>query len=141
MGDIRAGKVSSVEYETGMVKVTYPDKNNEVTASLSLLSYGGEYSMPCIGDNVIVLHLSNGSSRGVVLGGMWNKGSLPTEAKEGLYRKDLSKTEGRSYLRYDDSNGELTIKADEIILQDAGHRISLSELIERIEKLERYTTG
>lgn len=138
MGEIRVGKVSSVNYETGMVKVTYPDRNGEVTRELPCYNNHNEYDMLDVNESVLVLHLSNGSSRGVVIGGMWNKGNLPTEAKKGLYRKELSKVKDKSFLRYDDDTGEFIIKADKIILQDKNYKISLTEFMNRIEAIEKH---
>lgn len=57
----RVGKVSSIDYAAGLVRVVYPDKDNSVTAPLPMLCT--EYNMPKVGDPVMVLHLSNGTGR------------------------------------------------------------------------------
>ena len=62
----RVGKVSSIDYAAGLVRVVYPDKDNSVTAPLPMLCT--EYNMPKVGDPVMVLHLSNGTEAGLVLG-------------------------------------------------------------------------
>ena len=67
---VRVGMVSSVE--NGMVRVYYPDRE-ETTASLHLFAGNGEYSLPQVNDQVIVLHLSNDTSTAVVLGSFWSK--------------------------------------------------------------------
>ena len=36
---IRIGKVSSVDYGSGMIKVTYPDLDNSVTDDLPFLTF------------------------------------------------------------------------------------------------------
>ena len=79
---IRIGKVSSVNSATGMVSVTYPDLDDSVTAEFSLFAPTGEYSAPPIGSDVLVLHLSNGQSEGIVMGRFWNEDNPPPQGKE-----------------------------------------------------------
>ncbi len=109
--EIRIGKVSSVDHEKGMMRVTYRDKDESVTVDFAMLNYNDEYRMPYIGQQVAVAHMSNGSSRGVVLGEIWNKKNLPHEAGKDLYRKDLSRSKDAAYIRYDDGSGEYLVKA------------------------------
>lgn len=91
----RVGKVSSIDYAAGLVRVVYPDKDNSVTAPLPMLCT--EYNMPKVGDPVMVLHLSNGTEAGLVLGRYWSGNNKPPEGAEGLYRKDLGRTPGGSH--------------------------------------------
>lgn len=114
MGDMRIGKVSSINYKTGMMRVTYTDKNNSVTREFPMLNYGAQYHMPEVGQSVAVAHLSNGSSRGVILGTVWNKNNLPTGGKEGVYRQDFSKTTGAAIQQYTEDSGEMVLKAPNI---------------------------
>lgn len=113
---IRIGKISSVDYTKGMMRVTYTDKGKATTTEMPYINYNNEYSMPEVGSQVLVAHLSNGSSRGVVLGTMWNKKNVPTENGKGLYRKDLSKTKGAALYRYNDEDGEYLLKAPNIVI-------------------------
>lgn len=113
---IRIGKVSSVDYETGMMQVVYTDKDNAETTKLPYANFNNEYCMPKIGEQVLVAHLSNGSSRGVVLGTMWNKKNTPAENGQKLYRKELSGTSGAAYIRFDDEDGEYLIRAPVILM-------------------------
>ena len=69
---IRIGKISKIDYENGMAEVTYPDMDNAVTAPFPILSLNDEYKAPLIGEEVLVLHLSNGTANGVILGPYWN---------------------------------------------------------------------
>ena len=96
--EIRIGRVSSVNYETGMARVTYRDKDEK-------------YRMPEIGQQVLVAHLSNGSSRGAIIGTVWNQKNIPKESGKGLYRKDLSAYKDAAYIRYSDETGEYLVKA------------------------------
>lgn len=109
--DIRKGRVSSINYDTGMMRVTYRDRDRAVTAEYPILNLNDEYRMPEIGQDVIVAHMSNGSSRGVVLGPVWNKKYKPKEGGKQLYRKDLSRKKDAAYIRYDDATGEYLLKA------------------------------
>ena len=72
-----------------MIRVTYHDKDDSVTAEYPLLTNNDEYIMPEVGQDVIVTHLSNGSSRGAIIGTLWNKKHIPHETGKGLYRKEL----------------------------------------------------
>ena len=45
---IRIGKVSSVDYGSGMIKVTYPDLDNSVTDDLPYLTFNDEYKLSLI---------------------------------------------------------------------------------------------
>ncbi len=112
---IRIGKVSSVNAGSGMVRVTYPDKDDSVTAELPVFSFTDEYKMPKVGSQVLVVHLSNGTSAGVCLGHYWNKSNKPP-VSEG-FRKELGEESGDAYLEF--SGGKLTIHASEIVLDGA----------------------
>lgn len=109
--EIRIGKVSSVDYDKGMMRVTYHDKDDAVTMEFPVLNYNDEYRMAKAGQEVVVAHLSNGSSRGIVIGEIWNQKNIPRESGEKLYRKDLSRQKDAAYIRYDDDSGEYLVKA------------------------------
>ena len=97
--EIRVGKVSSIDYPSGMVRVTYPDMDDDVTRLIPLFS--SEYAMPPVGALVAVVHLSNGAEAGVVLGRPWSAKLTPPEGFEGLYRKDFDLTPWKCHIRYD----------------------------------------
>lgn len=112
--DIRVGKVSSINYENGMLRVTYPDKGQSVTKNLPYANFNNEYKMPEVGSSVLVAHMSNGTSRGVVIGNMWNEKNVPAECGKGLYRKELSQAKGMAVQRYDDASESYLLKAPKI---------------------------
>ena len=87
--NIRLGKISAIDYAAGTVRVVYHEKDDAVTAPIPLIS--SEYFMPEVDDMVMVLHLSNGTEAGVVLGRPWSEKNKPPEGSKGLYRKDLGK--------------------------------------------------
>lgn len=97
--EIRVGKVSSIDYPSGMIRVVYHDKDDDVTRPIPLFS--SEYAMPPVGALVAVVHLSNGAEAGVVLGRPWSAKLTPPEGFQGLYRKDFDLTPWKCYIRYD----------------------------------------
>lgn len=113
METVRFGKISSVNYEAGTVRVVYHEKDDCVTSEIPLLSF--EYMMPEVDDAVLVLHLSNGAEAGVVLGRPWSDENKPPEGSQGLWRKDLDREAGKGMLRYKD--GTLTIKMNKVVLE------------------------
>lgn len=90
MDNIRIGTVGTVNYQNATVSVVYTDMNDLATAELPYFSFTGEYKMPKVGEQVLVLHLSNGESFGVVLGGFYSEEDLPKETGEGLFYKQLT---------------------------------------------------
>ena len=102
--EIRVGKVSSIDYSSGMIRVVYHDKDDDVTRPIPLFS--SEYAMPPVGALVAVVHLSNGAEAGVVLGRPWSAKLTPPEGFQGLYRKDFDLTPGQCYFRYDAAGPE-----------------------------------
>lgn len=108
---IRIGKVSSVDYEKGLVRVAYHDKDDNVTQPLPMLS--DVYCMPSVGDQIIVLHLSNGTEAGLVLGRYWNDKNMPKESGAGLFRLDLGRG-GTAFLKC--ISGTVTLSGNTIII-------------------------
>lgn len=110
--EIRLGKVSAIDYAAGMIRVAYHEKDDSVTRLIPMLS--NEYKMPEIGDQVLVLHLSNGTEAGVVLGRPWSEKNVPAEGAEGLYRKELGQEPGEAMIRY--QGGALLIKVGAVTI-------------------------
>ena len=106
---IRQGVVSSINYETGRVRVLYEDKNNAVTQELPLLTF--EYDMPRVGEQVYVAHQSNGVENGVVLCRYWRDGEMPEEHGPHIWRKELRDDAG-SFLKFDRNTHTLTINVE-----------------------------
>lgn len=108
---IRVGKVSSVDYEKGTVAVVYADRDSSVTAALPMLST--RYDLPDVGDQVLVLHLSNGAEAGVVLGRFYSDKNLPKENGKGIFRIDFDR-DGTAYLRCESK--AVRIKGDTVTI-------------------------
>ena len=84
---IRVGRVSSINYDKGTVRVTFPDKDDIVSAELPYLSF--EYNMPDVQDTVLCIFLGNGISKGFCLGKFYNKHNPPIQAGEQYYYKNI----------------------------------------------------
>lgn len=102
--EIRVGKISSVDYPSGTVRVVYEDQDDAVTRPIPLLSF--EYLMPEVDDMVLVLHLSNGTEAGIVIGRPWSDRRVPPENGKGLYRKDFHNEVGKAFLRFSEKDSE-----------------------------------
>ena len=113
--DIRIGKVSSVNYDDGLVRVTYPDKDDSTTTEIPVFSFTDEYKMPKVDSKVLVIHLSDGSSAGVVLGHFWDSGNKPPEAGSNEFHKELADNYGDATVHCKDR--KITIYGDIIELK------------------------
>lgn len=109
--NIRVGNVSNVKYKKGLIEVTYPDLDDSVTDALPVFSLTGEYKMPKIGDEVLVVHLSNGETAGIVMGTFWGGDEKPMVYGKNVFRKELGDTQGECYIQYKD--GKLSFKSPE----------------------------
>ena len=128
---VRIGKVSSVDYKHGMMKVTYPDLDDLVTDDLPYLTFNDEYKMPKIGAEVAVLHLSNGTAAGIVLGTYWNEIHTPPKYGKEIYRKDFAQKIGEAIQQYTEEKLLLTkapkqqIETDKDLKLKAGTTMTL----------------
>lgn len=97
MGGIRIGFVSSFNVNEGTATVTYPDRCNEVTGDLLVLSPLGLPQILIPGEMVLVVHLDSGSEEGVVIG---NFSGADTGAS-------ISASDGN--LKFSDASGTTTL--------------------------------
>lgn len=135
---IRVGRVSKIDYEHGMISVTYPDLDDSVTVPLATASFNDEYKMPQVGDEVLAVHLPSGQARGVVLGRYWNLRNVPAVGGADMYRKEYGHENGEAFCQYI-TDGELIFVAPSIRLQDASGSITVAELLDlkrRVASLE-----
>ena len=135
-GGNRIGTVSSVDADTGMVSVLYQDRDGEVTQLLPYATFNDEYKLPKAGAKVVVIHLSNGSEMGIVLGPYWNQGN--PAGNPCSYRKEIGE---KAYFMYQD--GLLTIEAERVCISSSQGRRSFEagELIKQIEAMEKRLEG
>ena len=133
---LRIGKISSINYKNGTAKVTYEDRGGDTTPELPFLAW--EYWMPRVGDQVLVGHLSNGSASAFILGPVWNAAHRPYAYGSGYYRKDLSHKANTAAIIYDDSSGQLKIRASSIALEDygSGGLLSVDDIRQAIQSLK-----
>ncbi len=111
---IRVGRVSTVNGAACRAKVTFPDKDNSVSAELPILQIGSNgtqgYWVPEVNTQVLCLFLPNSSGKGMsdgfILGAFYSQASPPAESNESV--RSIRFPDG-SFIRYD--NGTITIKA------------------------------
>lgn len=123
---VRVGEVVAV-YPEGKVQVVYNDMQS-ASRPLPVLS-NNEYLMPKVGDRVLCLHMDEVQSKGFCLGTYYSAKNIP-KTNEG-YRKDV---DTESYISC--VNNELTINANNIKLVCSDGEIYVSQLIQRIERIE-----
>lgn len=130
--NIRIGRVSKIDYAHGMIEVTYPDLDDSVSDAFPVFSMCNEYKMPKIGDEVVVLHLSNGESAGIVLGRYWNKDNVPAVYGPNVLRKELGDTFGEAYMQYKDNDITFHYPDETTTIRDILRRLSVLEAIHGI---------
>ena len=129
---VRVGIISTVNPAMGTAQVYYPDRDS-TTEQMHLFAFRSEFCLPDRGDQVVVLHLSNDTSSGVILGRFWGEADPPPAGVK--YRMDFDVATYEAL-----ANDVFTIHASEISLQGDAGNMSLSELIDlkrRVEELER----
>lgn len=121
--EIRVGKVSKINYEKGMVRVTYPDLDDSVTAEFPVFSFTDEYKMPKIGQEVLVLHLSNGQAAGILMGKYWNKDNVPPDYGQGknVFNKEIDEEFGKVRITYKDKKLTLYDEAGDVETEIISH--------------------
>jgi len=107
---LRIGIVSSVDYTAGMVRVTFPDRDDSVSDLLPVLTPGGwgkGNAIPSVGESVLCCFLGNGIGTGFCLGSYYTDSDLPPagEQQRGVWFED------GSYVYYDRQTGKLVVKA------------------------------
>jgi len=107
---IRIGFVNSYNAETGMASIYYPDRCREVTDDLPIFAPFGLMQTLNKHDAVFVLHLSNGSEAGLILGSYSVDGDTP--------------------------EAEISVNDGELTFRDRSGSATLRDIIERISKLE-----
>ena len=109
---IRAGCISAINCEEGTAQVVYKDRDEQVSPYLPFRS--NEYNMPDIDALVFVVHLQNGSTKGMILIPLFTNEHPPVEGKKGIWRKDFG---DGSYLRYDYETLHLDIVTHSVKIQ------------------------
>lgn len=128
--EIRVGKVSKINYEKGMVRVTYPDLDDSVTAEIPAFSFTDEYKMPKVGQEVLVLHLSNGQAAGILIGKYWNKDNVPPDYGQGknVFNKEIDEEFGKVRITYKDKRLMLYDEAGDVETEIVSHDCNVKVL-------------
>lgn len=129
---IRVGLISTVDKEHGTAQVYYPDRGS-VTGQLHLFAFRAEFNPPEVGDQVVVVHLSNDTSTGVILGRFWGDADPPPSVD---YQKEMA-----SGISAHVQGAVYTLTAPEIILSCSAGSMSLAEMIDLKERVERLEEG
>lgn len=109
---IRVGRVSSVDGKTCTARVTFPDKDDLVSADLPILQMGSKnlegYWMPAVDTQVLCLFLPNpagkGINKGFILGAFYSTADPPPEKNTETW---CQKFPDGSYIRVE--NGTIEI--------------------------------
>lgn len=120
---LRIGRISSYNFPDGTARVTYDDKDGSTTPEIPFLAW--EHWRPKIGDQVLVGHLSNGTSRAIILGPFWYEGHRPHGGREGLYRQEYTSTLGGDAAEYDEKTASLTIQAGGCTITLVGGKVTV----------------
>lgn len=122
---IRIGNVSSIDPETGMVRVVYQDRHDRdaATGYMPYFCPGEEFLPPKIDDMVLVVHLSNGTTRGVVIGKFWNRTNVPPDPSAKWFKQIADE----AFMKFDGHT--LTIKAPRILLQCDGASVDVKDIM------------
>nr|DAR85895.1 MAG TPA: type VI secretion protein [Caudoviricetes sp.] len=116
MENIRLGRISTFDTESGTASVYYPDRGKNATKNFPILAPFGIAQKFEKEDLVVVMYFSNSEESGVILGGVSEYGSVPkanTGAKEGA----------------------LTVEAISVTYTAGGKKIDLKELAEKVEAM------
>lgn len=111
---IRMGFISSYNAATGMAAIYYPDRSHQVTSELPVFAPFGLLQQLNKDEPVFVLHLSNGSETGVVLGGYSVDGDVPEAG--------------------------LSTNGSNLILKDSSNTTTLGSILTRLTEVEKRLT-
>lgn len=106
---IAVAKVSQIDYERGMVKVTLPERNNAESNWIGMPA--NEYDMPKVGDAVMCSFDEGNLSTGVCHGKHFHNRNLPMESGETVYYLPMC---GDLVVKYDSAEKTLEIIADTV---------------------------
>lgn len=106
MSNVRIGFVSKYDETTGMAAIYYPDRCHQVTSFLPVFSPFGLAQKLKKDDVVLVLHLSNGTEAGIVMG---------------IY-------DGNS------SGVEICVQDGSLVFKDKSGTVSLSQIIDVVNR-------
>lgn len=94
---VSIGVVSSIDTDTGMVRVTFPDRDDMVSPPMPLLCIGTgsalRNAMPEAGDNVVCIFRGTQLADGICLGTLYDGSyDMPADpdAEQGIYFEDGS---------------------------------------------------
>lgn len=130
---IRIGFISTVDRIHGTAQVYYPDLGS-TTEQLHLFAFQKEFAVPEIGAQVVVLHLPNDTSSGVILGRFWGEADPPPA--DVLYQRTLAAQTVETV-----HDAGYCLSAPEITWSGNAGSITLAELIELQKRVAALEEG
>lgn len=109
---VRSGVVSATFPERNSARVTFEDKDDNVSAELRILNSGSlknkHYWMPDVGDEVVCIYATNDENYGTgwIIGACYNKDAVPRVHSQDKMRIDFA---DGTWIEYDRSSHELNI--------------------------------
>lgn len=116
--NIRIAKVSSVDRENGMIRVIFESMGNMVSQLMPVLNFNGEYKLPEVDDEILVLKLTNESYTGIALSAFWSQANAPEVSDNTVYHKDFGNSPNEAFIDFDGHT--LIIHAPKIKIEEEG---------------------
>ncbi len=115
MREIRIGRISSLNYDTGTADVYFEDEEGSVKNALPFFS--DEYCMPSVNDKVLVVFQSNsaGAEQGYIVGRPFCRENMPECTGKNVYFKRFAPN---AFLSYDPRTDTLIIHAGRVVLEE-----------------------
>lgn len=108
---IEFGYINTVDPTKGTATVNFKARDT-ISGDMQIFAPAGEYYMPDLGEQVIVIRTGIGASDGVILGKVWSENN-PPPVDEGVY-KDMGNgafiKQSGGTLTLTDKSGSVTIK-------------------------------
>lgn len=113
------GKISSIDYKSGMADITLQERENQVIQGVPFLSM--VYEMPKPGEIVAVLfeELDGQIGKGVVLGRLFIDGNKPAEPGADIFYKQFADGSG---IKYDSVTEALEIRVKKVTVNEIEYK-------------------
>lgn len=110
---IRIGKIHAIDYKNGTASVIYSDRNNQPSPYFPFFSF--TYEIPKVDETVVVILLSNSTSKGFIVGVPWSSKKKPTVSGSGIFYKEFP---DKSFIKYDSKSRTMEVSAKNIRLHE-----------------------
>lgn len=109
------GRISSIDYDSGMADVALQERENQVIPGVPFLSM--YYEMPQPGDVVATLfeEIDGQIGKGIVLGRLFMDGNKPGETGAGIFYKQFTDGAG---VKYTPEKKELEVRVKKVVVDE-----------------------